>query len=204
MTAQIRVRDMKLAEVKIVVKIHLKSFPNFFLTSLGPAFLSELFTATIADPDGIGLVAELNAQPVGYVIGTVNPNGFYVRLARRRWLQFCLASLPALLKKPLIFRRLLRALSISNKKLPAADCATLMSICTDPDYQGRGTGKSLTQAFLAKAFSCGAGSVNLTTDAVNNDNVNQFYRSMGFKLIRTFLTPEGRSMNEYWVQFGPK
>jgi len=39
--------------------------------------------------------------------------------------------------------------------------------------------------------------VDLTTDYMNNDSVNQFYTKLGFRCTRTIATPEGRKMNEY-------
>jgi len=41
--------------------------------------------------------------------------------------------------------------------------------------------------------------VNLTTDKDNNDALNAFYRRLGFQLVRSFATPEGRWMNEYAI-----
>jgi len=41
--------------------------------------------------------------------------------------------------------------------------------------------------------------VDLTTDRDNNDKINRFYLSLGFACERTFVTPEGRTMNEYVI-----
>jgi GNAT superfamily N-acetyltransferase len=115
----------------------------------------------------------------------------------RRWFQFGIAAVPALLKKPSILPRLLRAFSMSNQKLPAPNCATFMSMGVDPDFQGRGLGKLLSFAILDESLKRGAKFVNLTTDAKNNDSVNKFHQSVGFQLCGSYVTPEGRSMNEY-------
>jgi hypothetical protein len=39
--------------------------------------------------------------------------------------------------------------------------------------------------------------VCLTTDCSSNERVNRFYQQLGFRLGRTYVTPEGRAMNEY-------
>ncbi len=84
-----------------------------------------------------------------------------------------------------------------KQELPAENCATLMSIAVDPAYQNEHIGRQLVNSFLIEAKSRGSEFVNLATDAVDNDGVNHFYRSVGFELFRTFFTPEGREMNEY-------
>jgi hypothetical protein len=53
-----------------MVEVHLQSFPHFFLTFLGSAFLAQLYSGIIADPSGIALVAEKDGQIVGFVAGT--------------------------------------------------------------------------------------------------------------------------------------
>jgi hypothetical protein len=37
----------------------------------------------------------------------------------------------------------------------------------------------------------------LTTDAKNNNKVNNFYQKLGWKIESTYTTPEGRVMNRY-------
>lgn len=78
-----------------------------------------------------------------------------------------------------------------------------MSLCVLPSIQGCGLGKALVDAFLKESEARGVEAVDLTTDAVANDSVNQFYRKLGFELSRTFVTPEGRRMNEYVISFLP-
>ena len=70
---------MRLADVGAAVQVHLEGFTGFFLSFLGPAFLHELYAATIEDPDGIGLVAEEGKGILGFVTGTAQPSGFYRR-----------------------------------------------------------------------------------------------------------------------------
>ncbi len=61
-------------------------------------------------------------------------------------------------------------------------------------------GKVLVEAFLAEARGSGCRRVFLTTDSDGNDAANAFYRKMGFRVERQFVTPEGRAMNEYWIE----
>ena len=41
--------------------------------------------------------------------------------------------------------------------------------------------------------------VNLTTDRLGNDAANRFYQQLGFTRSRTYVTPEGREMQEYLI-----
>lgn len=41
--------------------------------------------------------------------------------------------------------------------------------------------------------------MDLTTDRDNNEATNSFYQKLGFVCERTFMTPEGRAMNEYVI-----
>jgi ribosomal protein S18 acetylase RimI-like enzyme len=184
-----------------VVDIHLRSFQGFFLTFLGPSFISLLYCATIKDIGGVALVAEQRNKVCGFVTGTTQPFSFYKRLVKEHLFGFFWASLQGFLRNPAILPRLLRSFTMPGQPLPTEKCATLMSLAVDPDCQGIGIGKLLVLAFLDEAKKSGCFSVNLTTDAVNNDGINKFYERLGFSLYRSFLTPEKRLMNEYILKF---
>lgn len=192
-----RIRQMALMDVVPVTQIHVKSFPNFFLTFLGPAFLRNLYSAILHDPDGIGYVATQNVEILGFVAGTAQPAGFYRRLLRRRWWHFAWSALPSAVRHPAIIPRLLRAFSMSAQVTQHAGRGTLMSIAVLPACHGSGIGQLLVSAFLDEAVRRGLQQVDLTTDRDNNEPANRFYQRMGFVCERSFVTPEGRAMNEY-------
>jgi ribosomal protein S18 acetylase RimI-like enzyme len=188
---------MNLSHIDAVVAVHLAAFDGFTLSILGEGFLKEFYTGVLDDPTGMAFVILDQQNLVGFVAGSAQPNGFYRRLLYKRWWRFGVAALPAVLSKPRIFPRVLRAFSMPHEPLPHPNCATLMSIAVNPALQGYGAGKGLVKAFLEEAAARGLDSVNLKTDANDNDKVNQFYIKMGFELYRTFTTPEGRLMHEY-------
>lgn len=188
---------MKPEHVRQVVAVHLRSFPGFFLTFLGPAFLSELYHGIIADRSGLAYVYQTQEAILGLVAGTDSPTGFYRRLLRQRWWRFAWAAALPVLKKPSIIPRLLRAFSRGNAEDVHEDCATLMSIAVAPEAQGQGVGQALVHAFLREATRRGLAQVNLTTDRLNNEGTNRFYQNLGFAIQQTYTTPEGREMNEY-------
>lgn len=195
------VRKMTSLDAGRVAGIHLSSFPGFFLTFLGYRFLKVFYQGVCKDPSGVGLVIEELGDPVAFVAGSTQPSSFYKRLIKNDWYKFLVASIRPIIQNPRIIPKLIGALNKPNETLPSEKCATLMSIAVDPDFQGRGYGKQLVIRFLEESVMNQCTQVNLTTDSLNNEPVNNFYKKVGFKLLREFSTPEGRLMNEYIYQF---
>lgn len=195
--AKITLRKMGVFDAPQCVAIHMRAFKGFFLTFLGERFLHELYASIACDPTGIGFVAEEDGQIVGFVSGTDQPAGLYRRLLQKRWWNFGWASFGALVKRPVILPRLLRAFSMPSQHMQVGRCGTLMSIAVDPQMQGKKVGQMLVRAFLDESARRGLEHVNLTTDRVNNDCANRFYQRLGFMFLRHYVTPEGRQMNEY-------
>lgn len=202
--SSITIRQMLYTDVASVVKVHAESFPNFFLTFLGRSFLCELYSAILADQDGISFVATNGREVSGFVAGTGQPAGFYRRLLHQRWWRFAFVAIPSILKRPTIVPRLLRAFAIPEQVTHEDRRGTLMSIAVLPGCQGSGIGHMLVAAFLKAAINRGLRQVGLTTDRLNNEAANRFYQSLGFVCERTYITPEGRSMNEYVIELSPK
>ncbi len=191
------IRDMRSEDIEAVVGIHLESFPGFFLSFLGPKFLRLLYEGIMTHPQGLVLVAESDPGVDGFVAGVTDQSNFYRRLIRERAHLFAWASLRAVVRRPRIIPRLFRAIRQSRRSEESAAKASLMSIAVRPGASGKGTGKDLVAAFSAAMSKRGIGAYGLTTDRDANDRVNLFYRRLGFRLARTFVTPEGRAMNEY-------
>jgi ribosomal protein S18 acetylase RimI-like enzyme len=196
---------MRPAHIPAVVQTHLLSFPGFFLSFLGPRFLSLYYAGICAAPEGIGLVS-LNTLglPAGFVAGSSNPRGFYSILLKRDWLKFAFASVGAIIRKPSAMVRIARGLFHSEGNPVGDDVAGLFSIGVLPELQGTGAGKLLVQAFLHEAAMRRCKRVFLTTDRDANDAVNAFYQKLGFCIERQYETPEGRRMNEYWINLVDK
>lgn len=193
-------RAMTSEDVEPTVEVHLRSFPGFFLTSLGAKFLSLFYRGIVVAPEGIAFVyLNEKGRAAGFVAGTSNPRGFYKRLLRRDWLKFSLASVRALVCRPRSLPRVARELLHPGQNPSGEDVAGLYSIGVLPELQGTGAGKQLVHAFLDEAWKRGCERVFLTTDRDENDPVNMFYQKLGFVVEREYVTPEGRKMNEYWI-----
>ena len=181
-----------------VVKVHMKSFRDFFLSFLGERFLWLYYKGVINHNDTIKLVYLEANQVKGFVSGTMNPSGFYSSLLRHDWFRFGIASIPAIFKKPKSLFRVLRALAKPGNAPKYRGVAELSSIAVLPDVKSKGIGWALVKAFIQEVKKCSGKAIYLTTDAQNNDAVNVFYQRSGFKIKRVIKTPENRLMNEYW------
>ena len=195
----VTVRVMTDSDVPQVVEIHLKSFPGFFLSFLGARFLTLFYKGILADTQGISLVACSENRIFGFVVGVVDQRGFYQNLIQRQWWKFGVAAMGAALRRPLIIPRLVRALKQPDTVGKSCAAACLMSIAVHPEVQGQGVGQMLIEAFSAEARRRGVKAYCLTTDRDGNARVNRFYQGLGFRLGRTYVTPEGRTMNEYVI-----
>lgn len=194
------IRPMRREDAGAVAAVHLASFPGFFLSSLGAAFLELFYRGVCRSPRGIAFVhLDGRERTMGFVAGSADPSGFYAELLRRDWLRFGLAALSALARRPAVAVRLARALRQPSASPAGGDVAGLFSLGVHPALRGAGAGRALVQAFLEEARRRGARRVFLTTDRTGNDGVNEFYRRCGFAVGRQFVTPEGRRMNEYWI-----
>ena len=191
------IRPMKLADVESVVGIHLSSFAGFFLSFMGSRFLKEFYKATLLDESGLALVSTHADGIAGFAVGTIEPVGFYRRTILNNWNLFLVASFIPVLKKPQTMLRLARRLIMTSHSSYAENEALLLSIAVHPSKQGQGLGKQLIECFSAEAGRRGATSISLTTDKLNNDATNQFYIRSGFSCAKSFITTEGRQMNEY-------
>lgn len=184
-------------DVAQIVETHLQSFSGFFLTFLGRDFLQLLY-AQFAQ-EGVVFVADLDGRVAGFVAGVTQQSGFYRRLVERQKWAFAHAALSAALRRPSIIPRLLRALKRPAAAQQFAAEACLTSIAVRPEAAGQGLGQQLVRAFCAELAARDVPAVCLTTDRDKNERVNRFYQQLGFQLSSTFVTPEGRAMNEYVI-----
>ena len=195
------IRCMELNDICQVVAIHMSSFPGFFLSFLGPRFLSLYYLNISKATEGVCYVyMNQNNEMVGFVVGALNPSGFYSKLLKRDWLRFSIASLNTVLKRPTVIKRIARAFFHPAKNPTGDNIAGIFSIGVLPEYQGKGIGKKLVLAFLKDIKQRGCNKVYLTTDQEKNNKVNVFYQNLGFNIERQYVTPEDRKMNEYWYE----
>lgn len=186
-------------DVTALARLHSRSFPNYFLSRLGEPFLAQFYSGFIPDSSAVIVVArERGDGPIlGVAVGSVEPRGFFSRLLRRQFWGFVKASVRATLRQPSVALRLLQALAYRGDAPAGRSGALLSSICVSPEASGKGLGSALLRAWLRRAQEMGAVHAFLTTDAVDNDDVNRWYVREGWRLSATYLAHGGRRMNCY-------
>ena len=195
------IRRFNKEDINSIVAIHEAAFESFFLTSLGPYFLNELYNCIVEDCSSIALVAvDESEKIIGFVAGTTEPQGFYSRILKKRWKHFLIKSLPSLISRPAIIGRLIRAVNKPKDYIASSGDCELMSIAVLPENKGIGIGKILEKEFVDIAKFKKSRMIILSTDAEENEPVNHFYISCGYSLKETYITKEGRKMNRYIKQ----
>lgn len=195
---------LRATDVAELARVHARGFPGFFLTSLGQPFLREFYRAHLDDDSAVAVVARTRSgRPIGVVVGTLAPAGFYGRLLRRRGPAFALAGARGAVRHPRAVPRLLRALTYRGDAPDRPGAALLSSLVVDPPHSGRGIGAALVEAWTAEAAARGATQAVLTTDARDNDAVNAFYLARGWRPDGDLTTPQGRAMRRYVIDLSP-
>lgn len=183
--------------IEKVVEIHLKTFKGFFLTFMGAGFLKIMYSSYV-EYEGSGLlVAYDEDEVVGFLAFSEDMSGLYKYMIRKKLILFGIYSVSALIRRPQILMHLLRGFLKPSETKRVDKYVELASIGVLPNVKARGIGSQLIKDLKAKTDFSIYKYITLETDAENNEYANTFYKRNGFVCERTFLTPEGRKMNEY-------
>ncbi len=190
-------RTLNISDSHKIAEIHIKAFPNFFLSDLGYDFLVLFYKSIIKDQNTIAICLEDSHEIIGFAIGTKNYDSFYKKLLFSNFFSFSLVLFKKFVSKPTLLTRMIISFYSSKKvKNISKYRSCLLSICIDPGYSKKGLGSLLIKNFEFYLFKNDIISYFLTTDANNNDSVNKFYIKNNFNLDYTFLQGK-RLMNVY-------
>jgi ribosomal protein S18 acetylase RimI-like enzyme len=193
------IRRAALQDLDPIVGIHTRAFRGFFLTTLKPRFLSELYRGFLERSDGHVIVADADGSIAGFAAGTFVPDRFFRTLLSTRWFAFGRAALGSAIQRPhLVLPRLLAALRYTGdapKRLTAA--GLLSAIAVEPMLSGQGIGGMLISAYCEEASRQGLRVVYLTTDRDGNEASHHFYRRHGFEAESQIRRRNGRIMIRY-------
>jgi ribosomal protein S18 acetylase RimI-like enzyme len=194
----VKIRDAHGSDIDEIVKIHIKSFEGFFLTSMGPSFLRPLYKAFIEKQTGLMRVAcDESNQVVGFSAGTTSPDSFFLELKIAKGFQFCLAAIPGLLKNPtLVMKKIFGALFYKGDRTEKLEnSALLSSLAVMPTMSGKSIGRQLVLDFqqqVIKSSSCKR--VYLITDKLGNEKVIYFYQKLNYVTESEFTQSGNREM----------
>jgi len=191
----LKINEIGKNDIKSVSQLHFLSFKGFFLTSLGKGFLNAFYSAILKNENAISVGIFKSDKLVGFAIGTSKSDNFYKSILKKNFFKLGLFALPNLIFNPLKIRRLVAAF-LSAKNHSFSDSPCLLSICVLPDEESRGLGSRLIEAFEHKLLEKGYKELILTTDSVNNDSANAFYKKNKYVCVETFFQSD-RKMNLY-------
>jgi len=189
-------RKSKVSDSNQIAKIHQKSFPNFFLTTLGYSFLKTYYRSCAKSKEAISICAidQVDKRLLGFAVGCFNSKGFNKRLIFSNSLEYSFRALLLLFTKPIALIRLYKNLAKNNDKDDKGNYAELLSIGVSPDQNGFGIGQSLLVKFENQVREKGINTITLTTDADSNDSVLRFYKKSGYTVYYDFETFPNRQM----------
>lgn len=188
-------RVVKISESKKIAAIHLESFKDFFLSSLGERFLNTYYKSCLKSVESIAICAiDENENLVGFSIGCQRAKGFHKRLIRQNLTAFALQGIIILFSNPKAIIRLGNNLGKNSDEKDDGNYAELLSIGVLPKHNGQGVGKELIKRFEEEAIIGGCAEIALTTDFNKNDKVLEFYKSAGYKIYYEFITYPDRKM----------
>jgi ribosomal protein S18 acetylase RimI-like enzyme len=201
----LKVRKADFTDIDGIVQVHLQSFPNFFLTSLGKRFLSEYYNIYI-QYEHIAFVVEDSGNIEGFVVGTNSSESFYKDL-KSNIRHFLIPIMTNVLNPKLIYKIANRVYSVLFKKRvneelkKYKDINELTSIGVSPSDQKKGIGCILLRAYEEYCLNEKVKGIYLTTDAESNDSVLNFYKKSGFEIDLTFYQGEERKMHSLTKYF---
>jgi ribosomal protein S18 acetylase RimI-like enzyme len=192
----INYRKSNVSDSNQIAKIHLKSFPNFFLTTLGYSFLKTYYRSCAKSKEAISICAtdQDDKKLLGFAVGCFNSAGFNKRLIFSNSFEYSYRAILLLFTKPIALFRLFKNLSKKNDKDDKGNYAELLSIGVSPDQNSLGIGQKLLSKFENQVREKGINTISLTTDADFNDSVLRFYKKSGYKVYYDFVTFPNRKM----------
>lgn len=182
-------------DIPYIVAIHVKAFPNFFLTSLGEGFLRLYYDSVLRSPDGVLLIGRSEEVITGFCAGTLFSAGFNTRLIKSNLMGYTGQGIKLLFTHPLRIWHLFKNMTKENTDVgDKGEYAELLSIGVDPEKQGGGVGKKMLLALEEEVAQRGRIKLSLTTDYENNEKAIGFYHSLGYYEWYDFVTYPNRRM----------
>lgn len=188
-------RKPTLLEADEIANVHLKTFENFFLTSLGKSFLKTYYKSCIKFKGAISICAvDEENTIVGFCFGSLSSIGFHKKIILNNIFAFTIQAIRILITKPKAIVRLFRNFKKEAHPEDKGDYAELLSIGVKVEKKGLGIGKGLLIEFEKKIKKEKIKRISLTTDYDGNDAVLKFYKSMEYKVYYEFVAYPDRKM----------
>lgn len=189
-------RRIEIDDCDQIVDLHLLTFKDFFLSSLGASFLKTYYKSCINSENSIGIcVINEDQKIIGFAVGNLLSKGFHINLIKGNIFPFLYQGLKLLLTKPLAIIRLIKNLMKGGSENNDTGLySELLSIGVNPSVKGKGIGKKLILEFENVLRSHNCKKVALTTDYVDNSYAINFYNKLGYEVYYDFVAYPNRRM----------
>ena len=194
----VEVREISIKDINVLVAIHKRAFPDFFLTSLSDRFLLLYYKTVKKNNQGILLGYYREENLLGFCAATMVSTSFHSRLIKENLLDYFFIAFRLLFFRPLAIARLYKNLVKKGALIKdKGHYAELLSIAVDTSCQGEGIGKKLLSELEKIVIERGGDCLSLTTDCEDNAKAQGFYTSIGYKVFYDFIAYPKRKMYRY-------
>jgi ribosomal protein S18 acetylase RimI-like enzyme len=184
-----------------VIDLHLRRFPDDFITALGRPWLRKVFYPAYIDlPGGFGFVAVEQDAVRGYIVGSEDGRRFYERMLRGRLLYLIWSLFKQAARRP---RVVWRAAAVSRTVRTEPDPpvpADLSYIAVSPEAEHLGIGAALVAALADHLRKRGHTGCWVKAWA-ENFQADRFYQSVGFRPVQDYFS-DGRYWRLYVLDLG--
>lgn len=206
----LRIAPMDAAGLDFAVAQHLEHFPVGFFAKLGPRFLSEYYRSFTRSPNAVALLADLDSEPIGYLVGALDAVEHRRQVVTDHGRRLVWLGLTGMCRRPglaLFFlrtralrysRRLLRRSAETTRQTSEAP-AVLNYVVVSPSTRGLGVGSALLARFEDKAKAAGRNRLVLVT-AAGADSAERFYLKEGWTRGGEHRASDGRRLVTFFKQ----
>lgn len=190
-----RYRMVEKEDIWDIVDVHIDSFPKYFLTEMGRAFLKTYYRSYLFHDSFIAICVEDSRGVIcGFCFGTTKSSGYSRRLIIGSIFSYAVLGVLLLATKPISLYHIYRNFSKTGDKDEKRDYAEILSLGVTSSHQGKGLGRKLVERFEGCLLEKNLDKVSLTTDLDNNDNAKRFYDALGYEKIYSFTAFPERNM----------
>ena len=194
------IRRATRADVSAIVQLQMACLPHFYLADPGSVFLRNFYSFVLRDSHGLLFVSECNRKLAGFAAGFFASPHFHEKIALPRLhilttASICLVSNPIRLPKFFIDLHRTRHLQYLPGNCDETSCE-LVTLAIEPRLRMQGHGKSLISALVDAASQNKMTQLNVHLRSSDN-GMGEFYRRLGFTLLRTFKMFEPSWTDEY-------